>query len=149
VRTFNSPDEVVAAVGQQLGQSPWRRIEPARIAQFNAALGGSVETSAGMNGSAPQSDGGVAPSSLVLALVPMFLREIVAFPFRKMGVNYGLNRVRFPVPMQPGSSVRGVVSLVSAEVLPGCLQVVARVTLETEGCPDPVCVAEAVTRHYF
>jgi acyl dehydratase len=150
VRTFSSPDDVVAAVGQQLGQSDWRFIDSARMDLFDAAVGGSIAESASLSGSAPlQSHAVGAPTYLALTLVPMFLREIVAFPFRKMGVNYGLNRVRFPVPLRPGSFVRGGAELLSAEPMPGCLQVVARVTLEMKGCPEPVCVAEAVTRHYL
>jgi hypothetical protein len=150
VRTFNSPDDVIAAVGQELGQSEWRLIDSVRMDLFDAAVGGSISESAGLSGSArPKSQAVGAPTYLVLTLVPLFLREVVAFPFRKMGVNYGLNRVRFPVPLRPGSLVRGRAELVSAEPMPGCLQVVARVTLEMQGCPEPVCVAEAITRHYL
>jgi acyl dehydratase len=150
VRTFNSPDEVLAAVGEHLGRSEWRLIDQARMDLFSAAVGRPITAPALLSGPVrPQAQIIGGYTYLVLALVPMFLREVVAFPFRKMGVNYGLNRVRFPTPLQLGSYVRGDAELVSAEVVPGCLQIVARVVLEMQGYPDPVCVADAVTRHYL
>jgi acyl dehydratase len=151
VRTFNSPDEVVAAVGEQLGRSAWLLIDQTRIDLFDDAVGSPFLEATSRPESALRQPGATtgAPSYLAVTLVPMFLREVVTFPFRTMGVNYGLNRVRFPAALVPGSLVRGVVELVSAEPMPGCLQVVTRVTLEVQGSSDPVCIAEPVTRHYL
>jgi acyl dehydratase len=66
-----------------------------------------------------------------------------------MGVNYGLNKVRFPAPVPVGSRVRGLVELMSIDDVPGGVQLTSRVTVEREGGDKPVCVAETVTRLYF
>src|SRR5690606_40939094 len=66
----------------------------------------------------------------------------------RMGVNYGLNRVRFPSPVPVNSRVRAVIKLVSYEPIEGGAQITTEVTIEREGSPKPVCVAETVARRY-
>jgi acyl dehydratase len=66
-----------------------------------------------------------------------------------MTVNYGLNRVRFPAPVPVGSRLRGHFKLVTFENIAGGAQIVVEATLEREGHPKPVCVAESVARHYL
>ena len=66
-----------------------------------------------------------------------------------MGVNYGLNKVRFPAPVPVGSRVRARFELLSVEDIEGGAQLVSRVTVEREGGDKPVCVAEAVSRIYL
>ncbi len=73
-----------------------------------------------------------------------------AFEIRdtRMGVNYGLNRVRFPAPVPVGSRLRGHFKLLSYEALDGGAQLTTGVTMEREGSTKPVCVAESVARRY-
>jgi acyl dehydratase len=66
----------------------------------------------------------------------------------KMGVNYGLNRVRFPAPVPSGSRLRGHFKLLSYEPIEGGAQLTMEVTMEREGSPKPVCVAESVARRF-
>jgi acyl dehydratase len=66
-----------------------------------------------------------------------------------MGVNYGLNKVRFPAPVPSGSRVRATAKLLSVEDVPGGVQVTSAITVEREGGDKPVCVAETVSRIYF
>jgi acyl dehydratase len=67
-----------------------------------------------------------------------------------MGINYGLNKVRFPAPVPVGSRIRARSSMVSVEPTgDGAVQVVNRVTIEVEDSPKPACVADWVTRFYF
>lgn len=67
-----------------------------------------------------------------------------------MGINYGLNRVRFPAPVPVDSRIRARASMVSVEPTgDGAVQVVTRVTVEVEGNPKPACVADLVSRFYF
>ena len=68
-------------------------------------------------------------------------------PFR-MGINYGLNRVRFPAPVPAGARVRGRFSLLSVENIPGGVQVTWNVIVECEGSEKPCCVAEWIGRRY-
>jgi acyl dehydratase len=65
-----------------------------------------------------------------------------------MGVNYGLNRVRFPAPVPSGSRLRGRFRLLAFEPIEGGAQLVMQVTMEREGGDKPVCVAESVARRY-
>jgi len=73
-----------------------------------------------------------------------------AFEIRetRMGVNYGLNRVRFPAPVPVGSRLRGHFKLLSYEPIEGGAQVTMEVTMEREGSAKPVCIAESVSRRY-
>ena len=66
----------------------------------------------------------------------------------RMGVNYGLNRVRFPAPVPAGSRLRGHFKLLSYDEIAGGAQLTVEVTMELEGSDKPVCVAESVSRRY-
>ncbi len=66
-----------------------------------------------------------------------------------MGVNYGLNRVRFPAPVPSGSRLRAHMKLLGYEPIDGGAQLVMEVTMEREGSDKPVCVAESVSRRYL
>ena len=66
----------------------------------------------------------------------------------RMGVNYGLNKVRFPAPVPSGSRLRGHFKLVGYEPLEGGAQLTVQVTMEREGSDKPVCIAESVGRRY-
>jgi acyl dehydratase len=80
------------------------------------------------------------------------LPEMAASAFEvrdvRMGVNYGLNRVRFPAPVPVGSRLRGHFKLLAGEPLEGGAQLTFEVTMEREGSSKPVCVAESVSRRY-
>ena len=67
----------------------------------------------------------------------------------RMGVNYGLNRVRFAAPVRAGSRLRGHFKLLTFETLPGGAQLCVEVTIELEGSAKPACVAESVTRRFL
>jgi acyl dehydratase len=66
----------------------------------------------------------------------------------RMGVNYGLNRVRFAAPVRVGSRVRGHFNLLAFEVLAGGAQMTVQATIELEGSAKPACVAETVSRRF-
>jgi acyl dehydratase len=95
--------------------------------------------------------GAIAHGFLTLSLIPALLMETVTIR-QRMGLNYGLNRVRFTAPVPVGSCVRARFRVADAsDVEGGGVQVTWDVTLEIEGGPSsrPVCVAEFLTRHYF
>lgn len=93
--------------------------------------------------------GPIAHGFLTLSLIPVLLMQTVAIR-QRMGVNYGLNRVRFTSPVLVGSRVRARFRVMNAsEVEGGGVQVIWDVTLEVEGTGKPACVAEFITRHYF
>ena len=91
----------------------------------------------------------IAHGYLTLSLIPMLLQEVLVVDGVKMGINYGVNKVRFPAPVPAGSNVRLRAQLQSVEpVANGGFQVVTECTIEREGGDKPVCVAETVARYY-
>ncbi|MCW2530077.1 MAG: hypothetical protein JWM76_4937, partial [Pseudonocardiales bacterium] len=92
----------------------------------------------------------LAHGCLTLSLVPFFTNSLRRIDGMKMGINYGLNKVRFPSPVLVGSRVRGRLTMIELEdVSGGAVQAVSRVTIETEGGSKPACVADMVARYYF
>jgi len=95
--------------------------------------------------------GAIAHGFMTLSLIPALLEKTVRLE-QRMGVNYGLNRVRFTSPVLVGSRLRArfaVASVADIDASDAGVQVVWNVTLEREGSERPVCVAEFITRHYF
>jgi acyl dehydratase len=84
----------------------------------------------------------------MLSLIPMLAKGVSTVEGVKMGINYGLNKVRFPAPLPTGSSIRAGVRVASVEDIPGGVHVVNEVTVEREGGDKPCCVAETVVRYY-
>jgi acyl dehydratase len=83
-------------------------------------------------------------------LLPKLSESTFEFSDRKMGVNYGLNKVRFTAPVPAGAKIRGRFTLAKYEKIEGNgVQTTWSVTFEREGGDKPVCVAEAISRHYF
>ena len=142
-------DSLPERVGQHLGTSPWVTIDQARINAFADVTGDPqwihvdpVRAAAGPFGTT------VAHGFLTLSLIPMFSECTWEIEGARMGVNYGLNRVRFPAPVPVDSRLRAHFKLLSCEPIAGGVQLVAEVTIEREGSDKPVCVAESVSRRY-
>ena len=136
-------------VGQDIGTSAWVMVDQARIDQFAQATGDHqwIHTDPGRAAAGPFGTT-VAHGFLTLSLVPMLFDSGFAIADVKMGVNYGLNRVRFTAPVPAGGRVRGRFLLLGYEPLPGGAQLTVQVTIELEGSAKPACVAETVSRRY-
>lgn len=147
---FDSPESLMAAVGQRLGHSDWVAITQERIQTFADATDDHqwihvdpVRAAAGPFGAC------IAHGYLTLSLVSRFLPEIVEVRM-KMGVNYGCEKVRFPAPVRVGSRIRGVGELLAVEqTRDGGVQATIRVSVEIEGSDKPACVADTLSRYYF
>ncbi len=146
---FSSYEELKAAVGTTVGQSDWVSIDQGRINTFADATDDHqwIHVDAARAAEGPFKTT-VAHGYLTLSLIPMLAADVVAVEGARMGVNYGLNRVRFPAPVPSGSRVRATFELVSVDDIEGGVQVVTNVTIEREGGDKPVCVAETVSRSY-
>jgi acyl dehydratase len=147
---FESPAELQKAVGQTLGESAWLELTQERVNLFADATDDHqwihVDPARAKQGpfGAP-----IAHGYLTLSLVSRFLPEIVVVKGIAMGVNYGVDKVRFPSPVRVGSRIRGRGELVEAEPQKdGSVQAKIRVTVEVEGQPKPACVAETLSRFY-
>jgi len=137
-------------VGQEVAVTDWVEITQERINLFADATGDHQWIHVDVERSKRESPFGapIAHGFLTLSLLPMMMGSAIVMRDVKMGVNYGLNKVRFPAPVPVGSRVRGRMKLLSVEDIPGGAQMVWEVTMEREGSDKPVCVAESVSRRY-
>ncbi|GIG87122.1 MaoC family dehydratase [Plantactinospora endophytica] len=149
MRTFGSLKELAGAVGEQLGPGPWHRIEQDRVNAFAEATGDHQWIHVDPERAATGPYGTtVAHGFLTLSLLPVLLGDLYRVEGIRMGINYGLNRVRFPAPLRTGDAVRCTAELLQVEPAPGGVQVVVRATVEPDRGGKPCCVAEYVTRLY-
>jgi acyl dehydratase len=149
VRFFESLVDLRGAVGEHIGHSEWHLVSQEQVNAFADATGDHqwihvdpARASAGPYGST------VAHGFLTLSLIPMLASEVYRVGGVRMGVNYGLNRVRFPAPLPTGSRFRAGIRMLSIEDIDGGVHLVNEVTIEREGGEKPVCVAETVSRFY-
>ena len=144
-----------ARVGQEFHVGDWVTVDQERIDQFADATGDHqwihVEP-ARAKAESPYGDT-IAHGYLTLSMLVMLTREgpedQPRYPGVKLGVNYGLNKVRFPAPVKVNSRIRARTTLQSVEEIGGSLQMIRLVTIEVEGGGKPCCVAEAISRLYF
>ena len=147
--SFDSPNDLLGAVGQHLGYSDWLEISQDRINQFADATGDHqwihVDPARAAEGPFGKT---IAHGYLTLSLSNQFLPEILQVHNTSMGVNYGCEKVRFPAPVPVGSRIRGAGEIISAEEVKGGVQVVVRVTIEIEGSDRPACVIDTISRFF-
>lgn len=150
MRVIASLAELKELVGQEVAVSDWVEITQERVNLFADATGDQQWIHIDVERSRKESPfgGTVAHGFLTLSLLPMLMQMALVMSDVKMGVNYGLNKVRFPAPVPVGSRLRGRMTLLSVEDIPGGAQVTWQVTMEREGSDKPVCVAESVSRRY-
>lgn len=150
MRVFAGPEELLEAVGEEIGVSSWLEVTQERVDQFAEATGDNQWIHIDPERAAEGPFGGtIAHGYLTLSLMVPFMLEIYRVENRKHAINYGVNKVRFPAPVPVGSRLRGRLTLAAAEEIQGGLQLVWGVTIEREGGDRPVCVAESITRVYF
>jgi acyl dehydratase len=150
MRTFQNLSELPALVGQEVATSDWLTITQEQINQFAEATGDhqwihvDVEKAKAGPFGAP-----IAHGFLTLSLIPKFFATSIEVVNSRMGVNYGLNKVRFTAPVPVGSRLRGKLKLLACEPIENNgMQVTWLVTVEREGSDRPVCIAESVSRRY-
>jgi acyl dehydratase len=145
--TLTGVDEIRAHVGRELGVSDWHEVTQDSVSEFAEVTGDDYWIHIDPERAAETPFGGtIAHGYYTLSLGPMFTYAMFALEGFSLGVNYGVNRVRFPAPMPVGGRVRMRAKLLSAEEVPGGLQLTVEQTFEREGSEKPVCVAEALMR---
>lgn len=150
MRVFTRPEELLAAVGEEIGVSSWLEITQERVDQFAEATGDQQWIHVDLERAVDGPFGGtIAHGYLTLSLMVPFMLEVYRVENRKHAVNYGLNKVRFTSPVPVGSRLRGRLTLAEASEVAGGLQILWAVTIEREGEERPACVAESITRIYF
>jgi len=149
-REFAHLSDLQPLVGQELGVSDWITVDQHRIDLFAAATDDHQWIHVDETRAAEGPFGAtVAHGFLTLSLLPPFFASGFKIDGIRMGINYGLNRVRFPTPVRVGSRLRARFKLLAYEPLDGGAQLTVQVTVEIEGSDKPACVAESVSRRYL
>ncbi|MDB5749734.1 MAG: putative nodulation protein [Ramlibacter sp.] len=150
MKVIESLAELPALVGHEVAVSDWISITQQQINLFAQATGDhqwihvdEERAKAGPFG-AP-----IAHGFLTLSLLPRLFESALEIRNTRMGVNYGLNRVRFTAPVPVGSRLRAVIKLLACDPVDnGGMQMTWGVTVQREGSDKPACVAESLTRRY-
>ena len=150
MREIASLAELKTLVGQEVAVSDWVEITQERVNQFAEATGDLQWIHLDVERCKRESPfgGPIAHGFLTLSLLPMLMQSSLRMTDVRMGVNYGLNKVRFPAPVPVGSRVRSRTTVLSVEDIEGGAQVTWQVVIEREGGDKPVCVAESISRRY-
>lgn len=150
MKIIDTLQELVGLVGQPVATSDWILVTQEAVNQFAQATGDhqwihvDVERAKAGPFGAP-----IAHGFLTLSLIPQFFDSALHIADVRMGVNYGLNRVRFIGPVPVGSRLRASLTLLKAEPIENQgLQLTWEVTTEREGAAKPVCIAESIARLY-
>jgi acyl dehydratase len=137
-------------IGQEM-VSPWRDVTEDQVTQFAELTGDRQWIHVDADRAARESPygGTVAHGFFTLALASRLLRDAVgSIDGARLGINYGLNKVRFPAPLPTGSRVRGRCTLQRVDAVDGGVQATWSVLIERDGSAKPCCAAEWLVRYY-
>jgi acyl dehydratase len=150
MRTVNGLDELKELVGQEIGVSDWHRVTQEEINLFADATHDHQWIHVDPERCKRESPFGapIAHGYYTLSLAPALLAQILRVQGVRMGVNYGLNKMRLPSPLPVGSRVRLRATVNAFEPFPGGASGTIGLTFEVEGQQKPTCVAEAIYRYY-
>lgn len=144
-----TPESLLDMVGSDLGTSGWVEIPQSDVDAFAKATKDEQWIHVDQERAAAGPFGGtIVHGYMTLAMLVPLLQDTFQVDGVGMGINYGLNRVRFPAPTPVGSRVRARATLVAAERVTGGVQAVVDVTVEAQGIDKPVCVAQSIVRYY-
>ncbi|MBB3606016.1 acyl dehydratase [Mycolicibacterium sp. BK556] len=152
MKVIASIDDAHAAAGIELGVSDWLTVDQARIDAFAAATGDNQWIHVDRSRAAAESPYGttIAHGLLTLSLVPALSKQCFVVDNAKMGVNYGLNKVRFVSPVPADARVRVRSRLVEVtSVDDSTVQLTVNHTVEVDGATKPAAVAEMIGRYVF
>ena len=139
-----------AVVGQEVAVSDWITITQEQVNQFAQATGDHQWIHVDVERAKAGPFGGpIAHGFLTLSLIPKFFESSFEIVQSRMGVNYGLNKVRFMAPVPVGSRLRARMKLLQCDAIDNQgVQMVWEVAVQREGSDKPVCVAESIVRRY-
>lgn len=150
-RVIKGLEELKTLVGQPLGTSDWVTVTQKQVNAFADATGDHQWIHVDPQRAAQESPYGttIAHGFLTLSLCPTLAQQAFTVDGIKMGVNYGVNRVRFPNAVKVGSRIRLVTELIALKEVQEWIQLTYKQTFEIEGEEKPACVAETLARLYF
>jgi acyl dehydratase len=150
-RTLDSPEALKDLVGQEIAVTDWFNVTQERIQQFADATLDHQWIHVDVERARRESPfkAPIAHGFLTLSLLPHFMHQALEIKQGiRLGVNYGLNRVRFVSPVRTGSNIRARIVLQSLKDVPNGMEAVFNATVEVEDGEKPGCVAEWVVRYY-
>jgi len=150
MKIFATLAELAACTGQEVAVSDWITITQQQVNLFAEATGDHQWIHVDVEKAKAGPFGGpIAHGFLTLSLLPRFFESSFDITGSRMGVNYGLNKVRFTAPVPVGSRLRARMKLLAAEAIDNAgMQMTWEVMVEREGSAKPVCVAESLVRRY-
>jgi acyl dehydratase len=150
MREFVSVGELGGHVGEEVSTGEWLEVSQERINQFAEATDDRQWIHTEPERAARESPfkQTIAHGFLTLSLLSELMKRAVSVGGLRMGINYGLNRVRFVAPVPAGARIRGRFRLAALEEIRGGAQATWEVTVEREGGDKPCCVAEWLVRYY-
>jgi acyl dehydratase len=150
MKTFQTLADLAACVGQEVAVSDWLTITQQQVNMFADATGDHQWIHVDPEKAAKGPFGApIAHGFLTLSLIPKFFESSFEIVGSRMGVNYGLNKVRFTAPVPVGSRLRAHLVLLDSQPIDNQgVQMTWEVTVEREGSDKPVCVAESLVRRY-
>ena len=150
MKILQTLSELAGLVGQEVVVSDWITITQEQVNLFAQATGDHQWIHVDVEKAKAGPFGGpIAHGYLTLSLLPRFFQSSLKIEQARMGVNYGLNKVRFPAPVPVGSRLRARMKLLKCEPIDqGGFQMTWEVAMEREGSAKPVCVAESMARYY-
>ena len=150
MKTFQTLSELSGLTGQEVAVSDWITITQEQVNQFAEATGDDQWIHVDIEKAKTGPYGGtIAHGFLTLSLIPQFFISSLNIVEKRMGVNYGLNKVRFTAPVPVGSRLRARMKLLSSEPIDhGGVQISWQVSIERDGLAKPVCVAESLARYF-
>jgi acyl dehydratase len=145
-----SLDALGHLVGQEVGVSNWILIDQERIDRFASATGDHQWIHVDSERCQKETEIGstIAHGFLLLSLISTLMQESIDIDGIRMGLNYGLNKTRFPAPVPSRSRIRARFKLSSFDRMADSVQTVWQVTLEMDGASKPACVAEFLVRYF-
>lgn len=148
VTTYQRPADLLRAVGAQFGPTDWLEITQERVNQFAQATGDFQWIHVDAERAAQGPFGGtIAHGYLTMALCAPFLFDLCRVEQISMGINYGVDKARFIMPVVVPGRVRARGELVAATEVPGGVQATVRITIEVEGADKPAAVVDTVSRY--
>ncbi len=149
MQTYQNIEDLEPLVGEVIGTSDWLTVDQQRIQQFADATEDQqwihVDVERAKSG---PFDAPIAHGFLTLTLLPPLTQSAYRVVNSSSGVNYGLDKVRFPAPVPVGSRLRATFKLLAYSTVEGGAQITVEMSVEREGGNKPVCVAESIVRRY-
>jgi acyl dehydratase len=152
MKEITSVEELRSLAGQEVAVGDWFEVTQDRINLFADATGDHQWIHVDVERAKKESPYGttIAHGFLTLSLLSHLMSQAVRINLPiKLGINYGLNKVRFPAAVPAGSKIRARAVLQSLEDIPGGQQLIWNITVEREGGDKPCCVAEWLVRYYL